>query len=287
MKLLLIRHAETEHNVQGLLAGSTDSKLTNHGFLQTQKLGQYLADNGYNITKVYTSDLQRARITAQAVRDLQRRPNPEYEGRTVEYTESKLLREQDFGSHELYTWNSKRGGSDKSSSIPTKPDIRDKESHTSMASRADAFLDTSLIPAIGQSALERQEIAVVSHGLFLSALWRQLLLHFRPLSITIATEPNASGNWRSLEQLPAWSNTGYLELEIDASTGGEIAPSTPNIDSDNVKKIYPWTMLIRKINSTDHLKSLKRTRGGVGSSTYDSRQQKLDGFFSKKQKIAE
>ncbi|KAL9115245.1 MAG: hypothetical protein Q9227_001039 [Pyrenula ochraceoflavens] len=289
MKLLLIRHAETEHNVQGLLAGVTDSALTNHGVLQTHKLGQHLATNGFNIAKIYTSDLKRARMTAEAIREHQKRPSLEDNCKQTECIESALLREQDFGSKELEHWNSKRRGQDESAQKSISNGFRDKESLESMVLRADSFLDEYLGPVLGQNSSIQQNIAIVSHGLFLSALWKRFLLRFGPLSVNIAPTAASSMTMRPLEHLPSWSNTGYLELEIlpRASAANKTTSLVPIVQTDNAQKVYPQTMAILKVNSTDHLKSLKRTRGGVGSSAYDIRQQKLDGFFGKKQKVGE
>jgi hypothetical protein len=45
-----------------------------------------------------------------------------------------------------------------------------------------------------------------------------------------------------------------------------------------------WNIIIQKINGKDHLKGLKRTGGGVGSSRFDEGQRKIETFF-KKQKV--
>src|ERR1700722_4741257 len=163
MKLLLFRHAETEHNIAGLLyvilfgslwpslltihsAGVTDSALTNHGVLQTQRLGSYLADR-HRFTQVFSSDLRRAYMTAKAIEDAQKSKHTDVGDMTV--VQLELLREQDFGSFECMPWSSKRSEitTDK---LPKPEDagFRPKETSEAMAKRADIFLDDYILPQL-------------------------------------------------------------------------------------------------------------------------------------------
>lgn len=63
MKLLMARHGQGEHQVQGELAGE-DPPLTLLGERQAHKLGAYLAENT-SVAAIYASDLKRARHTAE------------------------------------------------------------------------------------------------------------------------------------------------------------------------------------------------------------------------------
>lgn len=72
MRLLLIRHGETVDNVAGVYAGSRDSALTAHGVLQAGRLAAHLAEH-VEVDRMFSSDLQRAAITAQAILDAQKR----------------------------------------------------------------------------------------------------------------------------------------------------------------------------------------------------------------------
>ena len=65
MRLLLIRHGETDHNAERLALGREDVPLNERGQLQAQALGESLAGASVgDITAVYSSPLQRATSTA-------------------------------------------------------------------------------------------------------------------------------------------------------------------------------------------------------------------------------
>jgi broad specificity phosphatase PhoE len=63
--LLLVRHGETDWNADGRLQGHTDRPLSDHGRRQAQKLAEEL--EGEEIEAIYSSDLARARETAEIV----------------------------------------------------------------------------------------------------------------------------------------------------------------------------------------------------------------------------
>jgi probable phosphoglycerate mutase len=64
-RLLVIRHGETDWNLDARIQGHTDIPLNERGRWQAERLGQALADEG--IHAIYSSDLQRARDTADAI----------------------------------------------------------------------------------------------------------------------------------------------------------------------------------------------------------------------------
>lgn len=65
MRLFLIRHGQTEWNINGRAQGHTDIPLDHVGLHQAALLGQRF--EGEEIDLVLSSDLQRARMTADAV----------------------------------------------------------------------------------------------------------------------------------------------------------------------------------------------------------------------------
>ena len=69
--LLLVRHGEAEHHTKGLTGGWTDVPLTETGRAQLQKLGKRVKhDFGALPFKIITSDLVRARESAQIISDV-------------------------------------------------------------------------------------------------------------------------------------------------------------------------------------------------------------------------
>lgn len=91
-RIILIRHGETDWNTQTRIQGHIDIALNGRGRWQAKRLGAALADEG--LAAVYSSDLQRARGTAQAVADAA--------GLSLQV--SPTLRERAFGSFEGHTF---------------------------------------------------------------------------------------------------------------------------------------------------------------------------------------
>ena len=63
--LLLVRHGETDWNAEGRLQGQTDQPLSDFGRRQARQLAQEL--DGEKLEAIYSSDLTRARETAEIV----------------------------------------------------------------------------------------------------------------------------------------------------------------------------------------------------------------------------
>jgi len=66
MKIFLVRHGESEANAKDLYQGQRlDSPLSSHGLEQAQRIAERLKDE--KIDAIYSSDLLRARETAEAI----------------------------------------------------------------------------------------------------------------------------------------------------------------------------------------------------------------------------
>ena len=68
MKLLIIRHGESEADLLDVHEGRADFALTERGHKQAEAMATYVSDN-YNISKIYASTLTRAKQTAQHLSD--------------------------------------------------------------------------------------------------------------------------------------------------------------------------------------------------------------------------
>jgi alpha-ribazole phosphatase len=65
LRLYLIRHGEVEGAAEGMLLGRTDRPLSERGISQAHHLADELS--GAQLTAVYSSDLQRATMTAESI----------------------------------------------------------------------------------------------------------------------------------------------------------------------------------------------------------------------------
>ncbi|KAK7980517.1 Xaa-Pro aminopeptidase P [Apiospora arundinis] len=283
MHLLLVRHGESTDNVANLYAGSRDAPLTNHGVLQARRLAEHLlspaseAESGC-ITHIFTSNLQRAYKTAGAVADAQARSinldgGPPYVADVVQLTE---LREKDFGSSEGKRFGTKSTAINKETTL--EPARSDEEAPAAMVARVNRFIDVHLFPIIEQYSISHDRVLVVAHGIILNYLLRALNTRFGGMKL----ENNAT-----------WSNTGVLQALVRAHKGDRSRDT--NSKSDELRREKPsssrsapgstpppqiYTFIVQSINNVDHLKGLKKTRGGVGSAKFDPRQRTMDSFFT-------
>lgn len=67
MILYVVRHGETQYNVEKRYAGSTDVPLNERGIEQAKELAEKLAEESFDV--IVTSPLQRARTTAEQIRE--------------------------------------------------------------------------------------------------------------------------------------------------------------------------------------------------------------------------
>ncbi|KAI1418809.1 histidine phosphatase superfamily [Xylaria sp. FL1777] len=265
MRLLLVRHGESVDNVAGLYAGSRDSSLTNHGILQAKRLGAHIASRRSIVGPVrhlFASNLQRAYQTADAIVEACQLQDRDATLVTPGVIRVEDLREKDFGSSE-----GKKFG--------TKEHHDGSESPEVMRLRIDRFLDHHLGPIIDQLAAENVTVVVVSHGIILNVLLKALLSRYPPNSPSL----QLTGGRSDSDYLAPWSNTGVLQARL------EFPGSNALLQVHSTKAVH---MVIEHTNNVDHLQGLKKTRGGIGSAKFDSRQRTMDSFFisaSKKRKL--
>ncbi|KAI1801458.1 phosphoglycerate mutase-like protein [Daldinia bambusicola] len=291
MRVLLIRHGESVDNVAGLYAGSRDSPLTNHGVLQINRLGAHLAkscDPHVPIKHIFTSNLRRAYKTADAIsKALADTRGSLSDGASNTCTSLKVtqlpeLREKDYGSSEGKKYRNPNG------LVET-----DSETNDSMRIRVDRFLDFHLAPIVDKHVSDNITVAIVAHGIILGVVLKALLKRFpKPADTSMR-----SGNHDKQSEFAAWSNTGVLQAKLEitscvsksdytSAAVSSVNTVTPGNDSDLRKQTICLT--VEFTNNVDHLVGLKKTRGGIGSTQFDSRQRTMDSFFgptSKKRKL--
>ncbi|KAI1266174.1 phosphoglycerate mutase-like protein [Xylariaceae sp. FL1019] len=271
MRVLLIRHGESVDNVAGLYAGSRDSALTNHGVLQAKRLGAHLAAHAAGIgpiRHVLASDLKRAFQTAEAVRDAYRTSAATSTSPLSDVVRIPELREKDFGLLEgkKFTTREKDDGA---------------ETTEQMRLRIERFLDLHFTPILDQylkpEGGQHYTIVIVSHGIILNVLLRAMLARY-PMKYDMTPEskrfaPQVGARVGS-DYHVAWSNTGYVQASLKA-------PTSEFVSSDTVCR---WHMAVEAVNCVDHLVGLKKTRGGIGSAKFDSKQRTMDSFFASSSK---
>ena len=284
-------------------AGVRDSPLTIHGSLQADRLARYFVKTGVNPTYLFSSDLQRAYKTAEAIASAQRRSKEKDTKYALDVQKLPVLREQDFGYYEGKSFYAKpkefnKFGFDHHPSQRTHNEsFKDVESKESMAKRMDTFLDEHIVPCLlSMESANSPVIIIVAHGIILSTLWKCLLKRFTSQYVRLGHGlAIGSGASTTLEHLGAWSNTGYLELDIKPSTKTVYSvnaastlltvhkvPKVVSGSHTDPKVLENLTMVIKAVNSKEHLKGLKRTGGGVGSSRFDDGQKTIESFFKKK-----
>jgi broad specificity phosphatase PhoE len=190
-RILLIRHGQTQWNVEGRWQGTLATSLNTNGFAQARALARALRSRP--ITAIYTSDLQRAVQTATVL------------GSVFNLTpvEDPRWRELNLGIFQGLTFPEivKRHPQELGAMEANYLDyeIPDGESRRMLQARAHAAL---------QSIIEREhegEVAVVTHGGTIRALLLRLfgdnskVKGLRIPNTSVTTIEVNSGSWHLIE----------------------------------------------------------------------------------------
>lgn len=126
------------------------------------------------------------------------------------------LREKDFGSEEGKRFGSR--GKQEALDASKAADWVEPESQELMKKRIERFIDAHFVPTLLQAASDASagSVVIVAHGIILNILLRSLLVRFGPEEIAKLAKPG-DASWRS-EWLASWSNTGYLEADLQVTT---------------------------------------------------------------------
>lgn len=176
MKLLLIRHAESVGNLEKRMQGWVDCELSSNGELQVKKLAQHLLKETWQPSHVYSSPLQRAAQTAQAlIVEFEAASNRLMHGEAkidVEYADE--LKELQNGIFQGLTWpEAQIQYPELCHRLETSPEwlpIPGAESLQQVRDRASQFIRTLLT-----RHTNTDQIWVVTHGGILQYLIAELL----------------------------------------------------------------------------------------------------------------
>lgn len=196
MRLLLIRHGETEWNRAGRYQGHSDIELSATGIWQAERLRDCL--DGQRIDAVYSSDLKRALRIAKIIAS--------EHGLVV--IPCKELREINFGKFEGMTFNEIQRHYSGWGGVSSNANIPGGESLNQLASRIELFVsnvskysakETILIVAHGGSL---QVLVCLLLGIGIEHWWQ---IHLDSASLTIVEDyPDAA-------VLSLLNNTCHLE----------------------------------------------------------------------------
>ena len=200
VRVCLVRHGETDWNAERRIQGHRDLPLNATGLAQAAALPRGLA--GLAVDAIYSSDLLRARQTAQPLADalgLQLHLEPRLRERNFGCCEGKTVDEVMAGDELIAQGLSAR-----------RPDfvLPGGESLLQHQARIEACFACLAARHAGQV------IVVVSHGGVLDLVFRRAcgVAIEKPRDFPL---PNASVNWLTIDgecwQLESWGETAHLE----------------------------------------------------------------------------
>ncbi len=154
-RLILVRHAEAEGNINRRFHGQTDSQLTENGHKQAEKLAERLANEPIDV--LYSSDLSRALQTAKHIGQV----------KNMDVHIIKGLREIDGGEWEDVPW------ADLPDKFPEIYDHWENNPHLVKMPNGESMLEAQkrIIKEIGEIVKKHEgsNICIATHGTVLKA----------------------------------------------------------------------------------------------------------------------
>jgi len=207
-RLCIVRHGETAWNAEHRVQGQLDIPLNDFGLKQAQAVGAAL--KGERFDAIYSSDLMRARQTAQ----------PIAEALSMKVLADRNLRERHYGIFERLTYAEVK---QKFPEDYARFEARDPEYAFRTGERLQDFYDRS-IAVISRIAKqhEGQHVLVFTHGGVLDMFYR----YATGLSISAERKfgiPNAGLNRIELTstgwQIVTWADSAHLDCALDDLPG--------------------------------------------------------------------
>ncbi|MDE7327968.1 MAG: histidine phosphatase family protein [Lachnospiraceae bacterium] len=153
MKFLLIRHGETDWNIEKRIQGSTDIPLNQNGRAQAEALAETLSHRSTPVSALYSSPLSRAKQTAEIIADKLCLPCQCIDG----------LREIGFGLWEGLRWEEVK------SRFPQEYGTWYKNRRDTRPNKGESYLDLlkRLVPTLKDLVPNREEngdLVIVTHS---------------------------------------------------------------------------------------------------------------------------
>jgi 2,3-bisphosphoglycerate-dependent phosphoglycerate mutase len=199
-RVVVVRHGQTEWNVQARIQGQGDSRLTPEGEAQARSIAQRLAREDFDV--LVSSDLGRAAATAQAIGERSRKP----------VVLDARLRERHFGVGEGMTYDevdrAYPGAFARIRNVDPDFVIPGGESRRQFHERVRGAFDSLAQAHAGLT------LVVVTHGGVLATFFRHVngiaLDVAHPIAITNASYNvlrHDGGRWA----VETWSDSAHLE----------------------------------------------------------------------------
>ena len=159
-KILTVRHGQTDWNVLGKMQGQLDIPLNAQGHEQAQLTAKALAQ--LECAAIYSSDLSRAKATAQAIAD----------HKQMQLFINTGLRERHFGSYQGFTFEEVRQHSPEDAKRWQARDLDFFPGGNGESLNAFSNRVISAVHAIARQHIG-QTLVIVTHGGVLDALYRE------------------------------------------------------------------------------------------------------------------
>ena len=189
-KLILLRHGQSQWNLENKFTGWKDVPLTDKGIEEAKKAGVLLKKNNIKIDIIFSSVLQRANNTAE-ITFKEPEFNYLWEGENLKMTKDESLNERDygdlvglnkkdtaekFGEEQVHIWRR---------SYNTAPP--NGESLKNVVERVSPYYEKNIHPEI----LKNKNIIIVAHGNSLRAIMIKVGL-YKPEEISNIELPTGS-----------------------------------------------------------------------------------------------
>ena len=189
-KLVLLRHGQSQWNLENRFTGWKDVPLTEKGIEEAKNAGQLIKKNNIKFDKIFSSVLQRANKTAEiAMKEAEMKHL--FNNNQLNYTKDQSLNERDygdlvglnkaetadkFGKEQVHIW---RRSYD--ISPPNGESLKD------VVNRVSPYFESNISPLI----VDEKNILIAAHGNSLRAIMIKVGLH-KPEEISSIELPTGS-----------------------------------------------------------------------------------------------